>query len=129
MDHFLPVAQHLKFPFKVGADGPETSLYQDNIREKIEQVLFTDPGERVFRPEFGAGVRRLVFEPNNLSVVAITQKRLRQSLEDALRGDVAPKDLEVNVRPDPNHAERLVIEVGYTLPAINLRQQLRFEGS
>ena len=35
-----------------------------HIREQIEQVLFTDPGERVFRPEFGAGVRRLVFEPS-----------------------------------------------------------------
>ncbi len=36
-----------------------------HIREQIEQVLFTDPGDRVFRPEFGAGVRRLVFEPNS----------------------------------------------------------------
>ncbi len=35
-----------------------------HIREQIEQVLFTDPGERVFRPELGAGMRQLVFEPN-----------------------------------------------------------------
>lgn len=129
MDHFLPVAHHLKFPFEIGAEEPQTSRYQDNIREKIEQVLFTDAGERVFRPEFGAGVRRLVFEPNNAAVVAITEKRLRQSLEEALQGDVASKDLDINVMPDPNHAERLVIEVGYTLPAINLRERLRFEGS
>ena len=129
MDHFLPVAEHLKFPFKIGPKGPQTSLYQDNIRERIEQVLFTDPGERVFRPEFGAGVRRLVFEPNNVSIAAITQKRLHQSLEEALRGDVDPKDLEVDVMSDPNYAERLVIVVSYALPAINLRERLRFEGS
>ena len=119
----------LAIEMQIGPDGAQESLYQENIREKIEQVLFTDPGERVFRPEFGAGVRQLVFEPNSISIVAIAQKRLQKSLEEALRGDVDPKDLEIKVAPDPSSAERLVIEVRYALPAVNLRERLRFEGS
>ena len=55
---------YLAFPFRVEKGGPRLSSRSDHIREQIEQVLFTDPYERVFRPEFGAGVRALVFEPN-----------------------------------------------------------------
>ena len=54
------------FPFKIGVDGRVASVTgDDNIRGKIIQVLFTSPGERVNMPEFGCGLRDLVFDPNN----------------------------------------------------------------
>ena len=40
----------------------------DHIRDLIEQVLFTSPGERVMRPDFGAGLLALVFEPNSVEL-------------------------------------------------------------
>ena len=56
---------YLAFPLHIGAGTPKLATRAQHIRGQIEQVLFTLPGERVFRPEFGAGVKALVFEPND----------------------------------------------------------------
>ena len=53
------------------------------------------PGERVFRPEFGAGVQRLVFEPNNNALATVLTRRLQSSLQAALQGEVDPKSLHI----------------------------------
>jgi hypothetical protein len=120
----LSESQYLKFPFSVGADGPKTSSRSDHVREQIEQVLFTSPKERVFRPEFGAGVRRLVFEPNNAALRTTTLKRLNASLAEALYGEVDPRTLEIDVS---NEDEKLVIHISYVLAAINRHESHTFE--
>ena len=56
------------------------------MREQIEQVLFTDPGDRVFRPEMGAGVRSLLFEPNASPLWTLARKRLMAALAEVLGG-------------------------------------------
>ena len=60
-------------PFHVGDDGrtASTSL-EDHIRDLIEQVLFTSPGERVNRPTFGSGLLKTVFAPNNDATLDVT---------------------------------------------------------
>jgi len=62
---------------------------EDHVRDLIEQVLFTNPGERVNRPDFGAGLDQLVFGPNSpemaATVQAIAQGALQQWLADRLR--------------------------------------------
>ena len=93
----LAESHYLRFPFSVSTDGPRTSSRSEHVREQIEQVLFTGPKERVFRPEFGVGVRRLVFEPNNAALWNITRKQLSASLAEALRGEVDPKTLEIDI--------------------------------
>ena len=55
MDHRLPTQSYMRFPFEIDRDGAVTSDRARHVREQIEQVLLTIPGERVFRPEFGAG--------------------------------------------------------------------------
>ena len=67
----------MSFPFRIGKTGALTSNRAAHIREQIEQILFTTPGERVFRPEFGAGVRHLLFEPNNDVLSALLLRRLQ----------------------------------------------------
>ena len=94
------------------------------MREQIEQVLFTSPKERVYRPEFGAGVRRLVFEPNNLALRNTTLKKLNASLAEALYGEVDPRTLKVDVG---NEDEKLVIQISYVLAAINRQESHTFE--
>jgi len=106
---------YLKFPLRVGAGGARRSDRVDHVREQIEQVLFTNPGERVFHPEFGVGVRSLVFEPNGSALWEITRKRLMASLAEALQGEVDPKSLEVDVRGEE---EKLYVVISYTLAAI-----------
>ena len=59
----------------------------DHIRDMIEQVLFTNPGERVNRPTFGTGLLELVFEPNSSTLGAMTQMTVQGALQQWL-GDL-----------------------------------------
>jgi len=93
------------------------------VRDQIEQVLFTQPGERVFRPQFGAGVRALIFEPNARALWEITKKRLIASLAEALQGEVDPKTLEVIVEGEE---EELKIVIRYTLATIGFTEEQSF---
>ncbi|MDY6943666.1 MAG: GPW/gp25 family protein [Pseudomonadota bacterium] len=115
---------YLAFPFRVKADGARTSGRAAHVREQIEQVLFTDPGERVFRPEFGIGVRSLVFEPNNSPLWEVTKKRLLASLAEALHGEVDPRTLVLDVYGEE---EKLFVVISYTLAAIGHQESHRFE--
>ncbi len=113
----------MKFPLEMGAAGAITSARRQHIREQIEQVLFTNPGERWFRPEFGVGVRALVFEPNSSVLWEVTKKRLLASLSEALAGEVDPKTLEVTVEGEN---EKLIIVIAYMIATINHTERLEF---
>lgn len=117
------------FPFALGRQGAEVIQRIPHIRDQIEQVLFTDPGERWFRPEFGAGIRTLVFEPNGSALWQITKQRLQASLSESLAGEVGPRDLEIDVRADENFSERLLISISYRLAALNHSETVEFEVS
>jgi len=115
---------YLAFPFAVAPGGPKTARREKHVRDQIEQVLFTVAGERVFRHEFGAGVKRLVFEPYNDALREMTQKRLSAALTDVLRGEVDPKTLRIEVAPADGAGavlseQRLLITVSYRLATIN----------
>ncbi len=61
----------LDFPYRFSGLGrTATTDRDDHIRDLIQQVLFTSPGERVMRPDFGAGLLQLVFEPNSTTLAA-----------------------------------------------------------
>lgn len=119
----LNQAEYLKFPFRVATTGPQTSGRAAHVREQIEQVLFTSAKERVFRPEFGVGIRRLVFEPNNSALWNITHKQLVSSLAAALQGEVDSKTLDVKLEAEDS---KLIISISYRLAAINRSETQRF---
>lgn len=114
---------YMQFPLSISAQGSTTSARSLHVREQIEQVLFTDPGERWFRPEFGVGVKALIFEPNSQALWEISKKRLTSSLNDALAGEVDPASLELEVTGDQ---EQLFITIAYTLATINHTEKLQF---
>ncbi len=122
----LVESQYLKFPLVIDADGPRTSSRSKHVREQIEQVLFTSPRERVYRPEFGVGIRRLVFEPNNAALWNITHKQLVSSLAEALQGEVDSRTLEVKLEQEDS---QLIIMISYRLAAINREESQRFRVS
>ena len=69
------------FPLGVGPDDQVNMVSDtDDIRQSIRLILETDPGERVMRPGFGAGLRRMIFEPINTHTLA----RIQHQVEDAL---------------------------------------------
>lgn len=74
----------LRYPFNVADQGrtlQHESNYEAYVVQLIKQVLFTGPGERVFRPEFGCGLRGFVFAPNSLMSGDLLQAAIRQNLE------------------------------------------------
>jgi|SRR6185436_7811399 len=111
----LASPRYLAFPFQVGLLGAEIAERSRHVRDQIEQVLFTNPGERVFRPEFGAGIRSLVFEPNTSALAELTRQRLLSSLAEALRGEVDPRSLSVDVE---NKGDQLIVVISYVLATI-----------
>lgn len=128
MSDILDQVDYMSFPLAISAEGAATSGRRAHVREQIEQVLFTLPGERWFRPEFGVGIRTLVFEPNNRPLWELTKKRLEASLTEALAGEVLPESLEISV--EGVEAE-LRVTIAYRLATINHteRVQLLVEGA
>lgn len=123
MTNKLNNPDYMKFPLDIAAQGAVTSTRREHVREQIEQVLFTIPNERWFRPEFGIGVRALVFEPNSQALWEMAKKRLAASLNDALAGEVDPASLEIEVTGEE---EKLLITIAYTLATINHTEKLEF---
>ena len=109
----------MAFPLVIGAQGAARSDRLQHVREIIEQVLFTNPGERWFRPDFGVGAMALIFEPNAPPLWEVTRKRILASLSDALEGEVDPKTLEVAIDEEASSSEKLMVTVAFTLAALN----------
>lgn len=106
-------ARALSFPFHADDHGAAaTSGPAAMIREQIEQVLLTIPGERVDRPDFGCGVQLLVFETTSPEVVASTEYLVRTELRRHL-GALLTVDA-VRVRTDDS---ALLVDVLYTVRA------------
>lgn len=87
---------HLDHPWHIDALG-KSALTDDagHLRDLIEQVLFTAPGERVMRPDFGSGLLGLVFEPNSSTLAATTQVLVQGALQQHLGHLIALQAVEV----------------------------------
>ena len=86
----------IDFPFSFDSRG-RTALAasDDHVREMIEQLIFTNPGERVNRPDFGSGLLQLVFAPNSEELAATVQFTLQAALQRWLGDVISVSDLEV----------------------------------
>ena len=122
----LPRTQYMRFPFEMTKVGAATSARADHIREQIMQVIFTSPGERVFRPEFGFGARQHVFEPNAVPLWEAVRSRLHGSLTEALAGEVDPKTIRVTVGAPPGQPEQLLVTIAYVLAALQKEESHAF---
>jgi len=73
--------QGISFPPRVGPDGRLAwSAGPDNIREAIQVVLLTEPGERLQLPEFGGRLRAVLFEPNTVATRRLVQEQIDRAL-------------------------------------------------
>jgi phage baseplate assembly protein W len=88
---------HLDFPYHIDRRG-RTAVADDadHVRDLIEQVLFTSPGERVMRPDFGSGLLAMVFEPNSTALAATTQMLIQGALQQYLGDLIAVQSVEVD---------------------------------
>ena len=110
------------FPFQF--DGRGRSRDDDEeawIRGLIEQVLFTAPGERVMRPDFGSGLRELVFAPNSPELAATTQFLVQGALQQWLAELITVEAVEVSAEDS-----RLAVSVQYVVRRTDTRRVERF---
>lgn len=83
-------------PLRIDGSGRTATTDQDaHIRDLIEQVLFTSPGERVNRPTFGSGIMQLVFAPNSPEVAATTRFLIQGALQQWLSDLIQVRDVKV----------------------------------
>lgn len=89
----------LDFPWAVDGTGRTATTGRDeHVRDLIEQVLLTTPGERVMRPDFGAGLLAQGFEPGGPEVAAASQFLVQAALERELANVIAIESVEVEAR-------------------------------
>jgi phage baseplate assembly protein W len=115
--------RYLAFPFRLtGAGGVATTGLDEAIRGRIEQVLFTAPGERVMLPTFGCGVRDLVFQGNSEVLAAATEFTVAKALQTFLGHLLMVHGVHV-----ANEEETLRIEVIYTRSRDLERERVVFQ--
>lgn len=113
---------HIAYPYRIGGDGRSVTATDDeHIRQMIEQVLFTSPGERVNRPDFGSGLLRLVFGPNSPELAAATEFTVQGALQQWL-GEVIQVE-SVSVESTDSMIE---VQVSYMVRRSQQRQVAEF---
>jgi len=113
----------LDFPFRIDSRGRSAEVGGDaQIRDMIEQVLFTIPGERVNRPDFGCGLLQLVFAPNSDALAAALQMTVQGSLQQWLGELIEVEDVLVE-----NLEARLQVTVQYVVRRDRQRQLASFQ--
>jgi len=87
---------NINYPFRFDKRGRTAAVDDDkHIRDMIEELLFTNPGERVNRPDFGSGVEQLVFAPNSPELAAALQFTMQGALQRWLGDLIQVQKLEV----------------------------------
>jgi uncharacterized protein len=82
------MSMNIDFPFGFDSQGRTAATDRnDHIRDMVEQVLFTNPGERVNRPDFGSGLLQMVFAPNSTELASALQFTTQAALQRYL-GDL-----------------------------------------
>ena len=102
---------NVDYPYRFDERGRTAATDgNDHIRDMIEQLLFTNPGERVNRPDFGSGILQLVFAPNSPELAAALQFTLQAALERYL-GDL----IELRRLEAASDDARLTVDLAYAV--------------
>lgn len=119
-----PHGRHLAFPFRIEADGRTATprTVEDHIRDEIVQLLLTNPGERPFLPEFGGGVRKLIFEPASDVLAGMTKARITQALTRWLGHRLILENLDVTF-----HDSTIEVEIKYRPAGTDDSRVLKFQ--
>jgi uncharacterized protein len=104
------VSTNVSFPFQFDGRGRTSDPDSAYVRQLVEQVLFTSPGERVNLPDFGSGLLQLPFAPNSLEMAAATQFTAQGALQKWLSNYIKVESVVATVEE-----EVLTVTVAYSL--------------
>jgi uncharacterized protein len=92
-----PTRTDIAFPFRIDRRGRTAApAYEEHVRDLIEQLLFTGPGERVMRPAFGCGLLDLAFAPTSPELAGALELSVRAALQRWLGELVEVAALEIS---------------------------------
>jgi phage baseplate assembly protein W len=106
------VSTNVNFPYQFDGRGRTQDPLQDYVRQLVEQVLFTSPGERVNLPDFGSGLLQLAFAPNSVEMAAATQFSVQAALQKWLSTYIKVQSVVASV-------EEAVLTVTVTYSPLN----------
>jgi uncharacterized protein len=115
----------IRYPIAVDAGLGRLAVESDyaaHVEQLMRQVLFTNPGERVNRPDFGCGLRRMVFAPNSEVTASLLQVTVFQALTRWLGSVIEVDRVETAARE-----EILEVRIAYVLRARQERRYLNLE--
>src|SRR5262245_11130504 len=112
----------IAFPYRFDSRGRTADATDDDhVRDMIELLIFTSPGERVNRPDFGSGVLQLVFAPNSPELAATVQFTLQAALQRWLGDVIEVRDLEVR-----SEDSTVTVDITYLVRRIGQEQRATF---
>jgi phage baseplate assembly protein W len=104
------------FPFRIDLVSGQAAQapYATHVGQMIRQILLTTPGERADLPQFGCGIRQLLFAPNSTALQATTELLVRQSLAKWLGNQIQVQSVKVEDGPGGDSSQ-ILITIGYLL--------------
>lgn len=120
-ENFTSIRYPIAIDASLGRLQEETD-YAEHVEQLMRQVLFTSPGERINRPDFGCGLKRLIFAPNSEVSASLAQVSIFEALRRWLDPVISVNDVKVKAID-----ERLEIRIVYTLKARQERRYLNLE--
>ncbi|MFC5802026.1 GPW/gp25 family protein [Streptomyces formicae] len=119
------VRTDIAFPFRADRRGRTAhAAYDEHVRDLIEQLLFTSPGERVMRPDFGCGLLDLVFTPNSPELASALELSVQAALQRWL-GEL----IEVEALDVVSEENVVRVYLRYAVRSTGSRRDEVFEGS
>jgi phage baseplate assembly protein W len=115
------------FPFRIdpaSGQAAQTS-YQTHVDQMIRQVLLTSRGERIDLPEFGCGLRQLIFAPHNSALDSATNLVVQQALSRWMAGIITVQQVIVVPVASTDNPAQLQIQINYTMLATQTNGQLQ----
>jgi uncharacterized protein len=115
------------FPFRIDPASGQASQtpYQTHVDQMIRQVLLTSPGERIDLPEFGCGLRQLIFAPHSSALDATTNLIVLQALNRWMAGIIKVQQVKVVPVTSGDDPAQLQIQIQYTMLATQTNGQLQ----
>jgi uncharacterized protein len=117
----------IDYPFHIDEKGRVAEASEDNhIQDLIEQVLFTSPGERVNRPDFGSGIMQLIFGKNNQELAVATQFLVQGALEQWLGDIIDIESVDATAVKTISEGDSLQVIVKYVVRRTNEPKTVQF---
>ena len=104
--------KNVNFPYQFDGLGRTKDPADEYVRQLVEQVLFTSPGERVNLPDFGSGLLQVPFAPNSVEMAAATQFTVQAALQKWLSSYIKVQSVVAT-------AEEAVLKVTVTYSLLN----------